>query len=139
MRRMGDQRPRGNAPAFCRSGEGHPVWGREWCIEKGFGLGSQRGLIWSRSRVDDVVFSRTVDTARLTREALLAVLGDVVFNRLAVHSLALGYAEPLHGEWTAEPDAPRILRVSAGDIAVAELIDVDRDDRVEILYIVQPL
>ena len=26
-------------PAFCRSGAGHPVWGRRWCLEKGFGLG----------------------------------------------------------------------------------------------------
>jgi hypothetical protein len=27
------------SPAFCRSGAGHPVHGRSWCIDKGFGLG----------------------------------------------------------------------------------------------------
>ena len=27
------------APSFCRSGAGHPRFGREWCIRKGFGLG----------------------------------------------------------------------------------------------------
>lgn len=31
---------RNGAPAFCRSGEGHPVFGRRWCIDKGHGLGS---------------------------------------------------------------------------------------------------
>jgi hypothetical protein len=38
--------PRGfreGIPAFCRTGEGHPVFGRRWCIEKGFGLGAYWG------------------------------------------------------------------------------------------------
>ena len=26
-------------PSFCRSGAGHPVHGRRWCLRKGFGLG----------------------------------------------------------------------------------------------------
>lgn len=30
---------RGGSPAFCRSGAGHPVHGRAWCLEKGFQLG----------------------------------------------------------------------------------------------------
>ena len=29
------------APSFCRSGAGHPVHGREWCVQKGFGLGGR--------------------------------------------------------------------------------------------------
>lgn len=29
----------GKGPAFCRNGEGHPVHGRQWCRDKGFGLG----------------------------------------------------------------------------------------------------
>jgi len=37
-----EQRDRGNGPAFCRSGEGHPVFGRQWCRDKGFGLGNDR-------------------------------------------------------------------------------------------------
>ena len=35
----------GRGPAFCRSGAGHPVWGLEWCLEKGWGLGSNRVVI----------------------------------------------------------------------------------------------
>jgi hypothetical protein len=27
-----------NAPAFCRSGAGHPVHGRRWCEDKGWGV-----------------------------------------------------------------------------------------------------
>ncbi len=26
-------------PSFCRSGAGHPVFGLQWCLEKGFGIG----------------------------------------------------------------------------------------------------
>ena len=31
-----------NGPAFCRSGAGHPVFGREWCREKGWDVGRDR-------------------------------------------------------------------------------------------------
>jgi len=31
-----------NGPAFCRSGAGHPVFGREWCREKGWDAGRDR-------------------------------------------------------------------------------------------------
>ncbi|MGI8618405.1 MAG: hypothetical protein ACR2L6_04865, partial [Gemmatimonadaceae bacterium] len=37
------------APSFCRSGAGHPNWGRQWCIDKGFGLGSDNGTRWGRN------------------------------------------------------------------------------------------
>lgn len=138
VRRLGDQRPNGNAPAFCRSGEGHPVWGVDWCLDKGFGLGSRDGTIWSRGRVDDVIFGRTDSRDRLDRGGLIDVLGDIVLGRLALHAVSLGYAEPLTGVWVAEPDGPRILRIRSGDDEVAELLDRDRDDRVEFLYVVQP-
>lgn len=29
---------RGQAPPFCRNGQGHPVHGTRWCIDKGYGL-----------------------------------------------------------------------------------------------------
>ena len=64
-RRFPAARERGRGPAFCRNGEGHPVWGREWCLEKGFGLGAQRVLI-DDDRVffplgNDVVIARVVE------------------------------------------------------------------------------
>ena len=64
-RRFPAARERGRGPAFCRNGEGHPVWGREWCLEKGFGLGARRVLI-DDDRVffplgNDVVIARVVE------------------------------------------------------------------------------
>jgi hypothetical protein len=140
MRRLGDRRPSGNAPAFCGSGEGHPVWGREWCLRQGFGLGSPRGMIWSRAHVDDVRYLRVIDAPRLARASLIDVLGAVVVDRLAVHALGLGLVDPLHGVWLQpEPQSPRIMRVYAGEVAIAELVDLDRNDRVDVLYVIQPL
>jgi hypothetical protein len=60
--RLNNERRR--APAFCRSGEGHPVWGPEWCIERGYGLGTRR-IVLEHDRVyfplgNDVVVARHV-------------------------------------------------------------------------------
>lgn len=35
----------GNGPSFCRSGAGHPVFGREWCREKGWDVNRDRDRI----------------------------------------------------------------------------------------------
>ena len=139
LRRLGDQSPRGNAPAFCRSGEGHPVWGRQWCLDKGFGLGSRSGTIWSRGGIGDIIFREPDYRTRLDRGGLLGVLGDIVLGRLALHSVSMGYDQPLTGYWVAQPEGPRLLRVRSGDYEVAEFYDADRNDRVDVLYVVQPV
>jgi len=41
---------RGGSPAFCRSGAGHPVHGRQWCINQGHGLGSRGDVDRGRGR-----------------------------------------------------------------------------------------
>jgi hypothetical protein len=133
LQRVGDSR-NGNSPSFCRSGAGHPVWGREWCIDKGWGLGDDGGF-WSRGRIDDVIFGRRVETDRLDRGTLLDVLGDVVLGRLSLHAITLGLTDPLVGTWVAEPDGPYVLRVDAGSAPVAELVDLDRDNRADILLV----
>jgi hypothetical protein len=139
LSRIDHQRVRGNAPSFCRTGEGHPVWGREWCIRQGFGLGSDGVIRWSRAQVGDVIYRRHSDRTRLDRVTLIDVLGDVVFGRLALHALGMGYDRPLSGVWIAEPAAPRILRIYAGDAVVAEMVDLDRNDRVDVLYVAHRL
>jgi hypothetical protein len=138
LRRLGDRQPTGNAPAFCRSGAGHPVHGRQWCLDKGFGLGSRNGTVWSRGGIDDVIWRRRTDD-RLDRGGLAGVLGDVIFGRLALQAITLGYDQPLVGFWVAQPEGPRILRVHSGDYEVAEFVDTDRDDRADVLYVVQPV
>jgi hypothetical protein len=138
LRRLGDRQPAANAPAFCRGGQGHPVFGREWCLDKGFGLGSRAGTLWSRGGIDDVTWRRPTQD-RLDRGGLIGVLGDIVFGRLAFQSMALGYDQPLVGYWVAQPEGPRILRVHSGDYEVAELVDSDYDDRADVIYVVQPV
>ena len=136
---IGDDEAReaGGSPSFCRSGEGHPVWGREWCQDKGFGIGEGNGRLWARATdLEDVVLRRP-ETRRteLDRGGLIDILGDVVFGRLAVQSLVLGADQPLTGRWIGQDDGPRVLRVRAGDIDVAELVDGDRDDQVDVLLV----
>lgn len=137
LRRMGDRPATGNAPAFCRNGAGHPVWGREWCLDKGFGLGSGNGTLWSRGVIDDVVFQRYPE--RLDRSGLIDVLGDIVFGRVALQAVTLGYDQPLMGVWLAPTTGPRSLVLTSAGYPVAEFVDLDRDDRVEVLYVLQPL
>lgn len=128
-------RDRKGAPSFCRSGTGHPVWGRQWCVDKGFGLGNDGSLRWGRVIDSNIVLRRRVDAERLDRAVLLDVLGDVVFNRLAAHAITLGLVEPLAGRWLGEPSGPRVLLLTSGDRPVAEIVDVDRDNRAELLVV----
>jgi hypothetical protein len=54
-----NDRVNGGAPSFCRSGAGHPVWGRQWCLDKGFGLGAEQNVRWGTTRsVGDIIFGR---------------------------------------------------------------------------------
>jgi hypothetical protein len=123
------------APSFCRSGAGHPVWGRQWCIDKGFGLGAEGDVRWARVLdLGDVVVRRPTSD-NLTRDVLVSVLGDIVFNRLAAHAITLGLVAPLSGSWLGEPTGPRVLLLTSGDRPVAEIVDVNRDDRVDMLVV----
>lgn len=40
-------------PPFCRNGQGHPVHGRQWCVDKGFGLGVSGGIYGTQGRYED--------------------------------------------------------------------------------------
>lgn len=128
-----DDRVGEGAPSFCRSGEGHPNWGRQWCLDKGFGLGVDNrlgGVRWGRNLdASDVVFVREPTSATLTRAALEAVLGQRAVDRLALHAITLGLVDPLVGTWRTDPAGPRVLLVSSGDYPVAEIVHTDRDLR----------
>lgn len=123
------------SPAFCRSGAGHPNWGRQWCIDKGFGLGSDGDRRWGRAVLAQDVVLRPASTGDLTRDVLASVLGDVVFNRLAAHALTLGLVEPLSGRWVVEPAGRRVLLVNSGTVPVAEVVDTNKDDRADVLLV----
>jgi hypothetical protein len=128
-----DDRLGEGSPSFCRSGAGHPNWGRQWCLDKGFGLGvdnSINNVRWGRNLdMSDVRFVREPASATLTRAALEAVLGQRTMDRLALHAITLGLVDPLVGTWRTDPAGPRVLLVNSGRYPVAEIVDVDRDLR----------
>lgn len=131
-----DAPTRSGSPAFCRSGAGHPVWGRQWCVDKGFGLGAYQDVRWGRTTtIGDIIFGRTIQPGRLTTGNLLAALGATAFNRLALHAVTLGYTEPLVGTWVTDPAEPNVLLVNAGPAPVAEFVDVNRDGRPELMLV----
>jgi hypothetical protein len=131
-----DERDSGNAPAFCRSGAGHPNWGRQWCIDKGFGLGNSNDIRWGRATtVGDIIFGRSLSAGELARAALISAIGDIAFNRLALHSVSLGYSEPLTGVYYTDPNGMRLMRVNSGVYPVAEIVDSNTDDRADVLVV----
>lgn len=121
-----DNARRGNGPPFCRNGQGHPVHGREWCRDKGWSGGDWRDVSW-----DDVIFGRDAErrrSDRLGRGGLIDVLGDVVFGRLERQARATGSGS-LTGRFVESRG--QVLQVRAGSMPLAELLDIDRDGRVD--------
>lgn len=123
----------GNGPPFCRNGQGHPVHGREWCRDKGWGTGDWRDVSWG-----DVIFGRQDrrrESDRLDRGGLADVLGDVVFGRLESHARSAG-GGALNGRFVESQG--RLLQVRAGSSPLAELLDIDRDGRVDRMLLFSP-
>lgn len=172
---LGERQPRRDhrgrrGPAFCRSGAGHPVWGRRWCRDKGFALGPVGRGLGRLDRRGGGVF-RTLpeillgpdlhgDARFLHRGGALGRgdLGEIL--GLAVRDLVLhevlslsrhearrvtgrwhdarrhgrrgsaywqaGYRSPAYAEGLA-------LQLFLGGERVAELVDLDRDGRVDLL------
>ena len=130
-----DGQTKNGAPSFCRSGAGHPVWGRQWCLDKGFGLANTQDHRWGVVREIDDIDMRHVDSGSLARAVLIDVLGNVVFNRLGLHAVTLGYTDPLVGTWMGDGSGARVLRITSGGTPIAEIIDADRDNRADNLIV----
>ena len=113
----------GNAPSFCRSGAGHPKFGRGWCVEKGFGLGNST---WQRDVWSDVVFgSRRSPTVK-------DVLSSVVLGRLNNYATQqLHLTTPLTGTWLQAAPDRQVYLVRSGTQQVAELVDTNGDGRAD--------
>lgn len=145
-RAPGVQRVRGgNGPAFCRSGAGHPVHGRRWCLEKGFGLGaSPYGPAYHRvrwERRDDwrralPVARRLHPLAPLGPRQLRVVLGPTVYGRLDRNRARLGGRAALSGRWIRPDGATLVLQIRSGPLAVAELTDYGADGLFDVVLVV---
>ena len=99
-----NSRSKGNGPKFCRNGEGHPVYGMEWCRRKGYDTGYG---VFSRVDWGDVVLRRPRDGARqrdLGRGTLQDILGSVVLGRFDRQRSRLGFSQPLYGRWVDSND-----------------------------------
>ena len=127
--RGGLNKGEGKGPKFCRTGAGHPVHGRQWCVDKGFGLANSR---WDQARWEDVIFRQPQPRTSLdlNRGTLRDILGEVVFNRLDARRRTLGVTTPLSGRWV-DSDGRSVMLVNAGALGIAELIDRNRDRRVD--------
>lgn len=122
-------------PAFCRTGEGHPVFGRRWCLQKGFRLGDD---VWRRGDIGDVLLGDAGGRERAEDPDLVEILGDVILGRLREASGLDGRRE-LVGRWvrSSSGDA-RVLQLRSGARPVAELTDLEGDGRVDVLLIARP-
>jgi hypothetical protein len=120
-------------PAFCRSGAGHPVYGRQWCYNKGYGLGrnDDRNVRWDRVTWDDVIFRRRPNySSNIGRNILLDMLGSSVFNRIDAQRRYFGINAPLVGQWNTY-EGNSVLLLNAGGVPIAELVDRNGDHRVD--------
>lgn len=142
-RGRGKARGKGKAarggPPFCQNGQGHPVHGRQWCRDKGFGMGG--GVFdtrWDNRGWDDVILRapRGADrrSGALDRGGLIDVLGDVVFGRLTAEGSRLGATAPLSGRWV-QANGASILQVRSGSRPVAELTDLNGNGRVDAVLV----
>lgn len=127
-------------PPFCRNGEGHPVHGRQWCRDKGFGTDSRRDVRWDdRGGWGDIILDGPRGTDRRQRTVdqggLIDVLGDVVFRRVDGERRRLGGSTPLEGRWLMTGDGGRVLQIRSGTVPVAELTDLDGDRKVDLVLV----
>jgi hypothetical protein len=120
------------APAFCRNGQGHPVHGRHWCIDRGFGLG---GVVWRQQRWDDAVLRTPRRGSRADRAALGDLLGAVIIGRLEGHSRRIGLNDALTGRWLATDRGGTILEIRSGRAPIAELVDLDGNGRFDLVLL----
>ena len=124
----------GKGPKFCQNGEGHPVYGRDWCRQKGYDTG-----YGAFSRVDwgDVVLRRprnVVQQRDLSRGTLQDILGSVILGRFDRQRANLRYSQPLTGRWV-DSDAGYVLRLNSGHAPVAQVIDRNRDGRADVILL----
>lgn len=137
--RYEDRGKRGKGPQFCRNGQGHPVHGRQWCADKGFGLGSRGGVRWEDRGWEDVILGAPRETSRrqstLDQGGLIDILDDVVLGRVRTESRRLGATGPLEGRWVPLQDGGRVLQIRSGSLPVAELTDLNGDGRVDVALV----
>lgn len=132
-------RRRGNGPAFCRSGRGHPVHGRGWCRDRGWGWYDRGPVVWYRRGGWDDVRYRTPRVryrhgAILDERDLIYILGEVIFRRLA-REAHLAHTDHVRGRWLRPGGRASVLQIRSGAYPMAELSDTNGDGRVDVVLL----
>ena len=132
-----ERNERGNGPSFCRSGRGHPVFGWNWCRERGWDRSNSRYPVrWEQRTWEDVIFRRPDSRSTLDRRGLGDILGDVVFGRIDTRRRELGSSSDYSGRWTTSGSG-RELWITAGGVPIARLIDRNGDRRVDSVFLAE--
>jgi hypothetical protein len=111
------------------------VHGRQWCVRKGYGLGTRDR--WDRAGWDDIIFGRRdrrYDDRSLGRSVLGDILGRTMLGRLDTQSRYVG-GGTLNGRWLDQRTGPLILQVFAGRTPLAEFVDENRDGRTDFVML----
>jgi len=127
-------RGNGNGPAFCRSGAGHPVFGRQWCRDKGFGIGNDRR---DRDVWEDILLRGPRDrryNQTLSRSVLQDILGSILLGRFESHARQTGYYGSTSGRWLLDGNA-HVLQLYTGSQPLARLVDYNRDGRIDTIQL----
>ncbi len=123
-------------PAFCRTGDGHPELGWEWCVDRGYAHG------WTPKEWTGVEFRGDTEPAArpLTNGGLRALLGAEVYRRLRQAAWDRGLDAPLRGRWldVGEAEGATALQLVAGAHPLAELTDLDGDRKVDAVLLMSP-
>lgn len=147
----------GNGPPFCRSGQGHPVHGWEWCVAKGWAAGPQYGtpsriqewieVVWEDARFREPARTRgnrrhqRRDREWMGRRELAQLAGDAVVRRIQEYGrssrVAPGdRADPgMRGRWVRGDFEGVALEIQIGDVPVAYLHDPYERGRAESVFL----
>jgi hypothetical protein len=125
-----------NSPPFCRSGAGHPVHGRQWCRDKGYSLGNDQ---WGRDSWGNILLGASRDRRlerydqTFSRNILADLLGSVLLNRFENYGRQYSQGSTT-GRWSLDGGAS-VLQLYVGGLPVARLVDMNRDGRVDNVYL----
>ena len=118
------------SPSFCRSGAGHPVYGRDWCWDRGFRLGEE----WDRNRGGSARI-QPPSGSPIDQGVLSQMLDASLMTRLQTLRTRLGLTAPLNGSWTETTVGGRLLTVRSGSMLIAEISDRNRDGRADAIWL----
>ena len=123
----------GNGPPFCRNGQGHPTKGRAWCEQKGW-VGN---TTWAREGWGDVIFGGGVPSQERTvgQGGIGGILGSVITGRLTSFGRQAGLAGSMDGRWVPVSGGGSVLLVRMGGVPIAELADLNRDGRADMVLL----